>query len=91
MKTSGKSGKLLEFPCMFPIKVLGKDCKVFYESVTSIMRSHSQSFSERKVKKNKSKKGKYISLTCIVDVNDQDELDKIYIDLSKNQNIIFVL
>ena len=91
MNTSGKSGKLIEFPCKFPIKVLGKDCIEFYKSVTSIMRSHSQNFSEEKVKKNKSKKGKYISLTCIVDVNNQDQLDKIYIDLSKNQNILFVL
>ena len=41
-----------------------------------------QNFSEEKVKKNKSKKGKYISLTCIVDVNNQNELDKIYLKLN---------
>jgi hypothetical protein len=91
MNTSGKSEKLIEFPCKFPIKVLGKDCKEFYESITLVMRSHSQTFSKGKVKKNKSKKGKYISLTCVVDVNNQNELDKIYVDLSKNQNILFVL
>tara|TARA_B100000959_G_scaffold27851_1_gene26786 strand:+ start:8945 stop:9220 length:276 start_codon:yes stop_codon:yes gene_type:complete len=91
MNTSGKSGKLIEFPCKFPIKVLGKDCKRFYKSVSLVMHSHSQNFSEEKVKKNKSKKGKYISLTCIVDVNNQNELDEIYIDLSQNQNILFVL
>ncbi len=91
MNISDKSAKLIEFPCKFPIKVLGKDCKEFYKAVTSIMHSHSQNFSEEKAQKNKSKKGKYISFTCIVDVNNQNELDKIYIDLSQNNNILFVL
>ena len=40
---------------------------------------------------NKSKKGNYISITCDVYVTSQNALDKIYIDLSKNKNILFVL
>ncbi|MAC91198.1 MAG: hypothetical protein CMO99_01400 [Woeseiaceae bacterium] len=91
MKNSEEKKQLIEFPCDFSIKVIGKDCPDFLNSVSEIMRSHSQVYSEKNVKKNKSKKGNYISITCDVYVTSQNELDKIYIDLSKNKNILFVL
>ena len=91
MKNSEEKKQLIEFPCDLSIKVLGKDCPNFLNSVSEIMRSHSQVYSEKKCKKNKSKKGNYISITCDVYVKSQNELDKIYIDLSKNKNILFVL
>jgi len=91
MKNSQGKKQLIEFPCDFSIKVIGKDCADFLNSVSEIMRSHSQVYSEINVKKNKSKKGNYISITCDVYVTSQNELDKIYIDLSKNKNILFVL
>lgn len=82
---------LIDFPCEFPIKILGKDNDVFKNTVSQIMAKHHQKYSEISVKKNNSKNKNYIALTWVVNVNNQDELDNIYIDLSKDKNILFVL
>ena len=82
---------LIDFPCEFPIKILGKDNDVFKNTVSQIMTKHDQKYSEISVKKNNSKNKNYIALTWVVNVNNQDELDNIYKDLSKDKNILFVL
>ena len=82
---------LIDFPCEFPIKILGKDSDVFENTVSEIMAKHGQKYSEISVKKNNSKNKNYIALTWVVNVNNQDELDNIYKDLSKDKNILFVL
>lgn len=82
---------LIDFPCEFPIKILGKDNDVFENTVSQIMAKHHQKYSEISVKKNNSKNKNYIALTWVVNVNNQDELDNIYKDLSKDKNILFVL
>ena len=82
---------LIDFPCEFPIKILGKDSDVFENTVSQIMSKHDQEYSELSVKKNNSKNKNYIALTWVVNVNNQDELDNIYKDLSKDKNILFVL
>jgi len=82
---------LIDFPCEFPIKILGKDNDVFENTVSQIMAKHHQKYSEISVKKNNSKNKNYIALTWVVNVNNQYELDNIYKDLSKDKNILFVL
>ena len=82
---------LIDFPCEFPIKILGKDNDVFENTVSQIMAKHHQKYSEISLKKNNSKNKNYIALTWVVNVNNQDELDNIYKDLSKDKNILFVL
>ena len=82
---------LINFPCEFPIKILGKDSDVFENTVSQIMAKYDQKYSKIKVKKNNSKNKNYIALTWVVNVDNQDELDNIYRDLSKNKNILFVL
>ena len=82
---------LIDFPCDFPIKILGKDSDVFENTVSQIMAKYDQKYSKIKVKKNNSKNKNYIALTWVVNVNNQDELDNIYRDLSKDKNILFVL
>ena len=39
MKNSEEKKQLIEFPCDFSIKVIGKDCPDFLNSVSEIMRS----------------------------------------------------
>ena len=82
---------LIDFPCKFPIKILGKDSDVFENTVSKIMAKHDQKYSEFGVKKNRSKQKNYIALTWVVNVNNQDELDSIYRDLSKDKNVLYVL
>mgnify|MGYP001166234634 FL=1 len=91
MMKQAKSESLIDFPCKFPIKVLGRDDANFYSAAKTILIKHSQKIPDNNTKKNSSKKGKYIALTFIVNVNNQIELDEIYVDLSKNNHILYVL
>ena len=91
MNKATEANSLIDFPCEFPIKILGKESAVFENTVSKIMAKHDQKYSKTKVKKNNSKNKNYIALTWVVNVNNQNELDKIYIDLSKDKNILFVL
>ena len=91
MTKQAKSVSLIDFPCKFPIKVLGRDDANFYSAAKTILIKHSQKIPDNNTKKKSSKKGKYIALTFIVNVNNQIELDEIYVDLSKNDHILYVL
>ena len=82
---------LIDFPCHFPIKVIGEVSENFTAIIISIIQTHSKAFDASAVEMKGSSQGKYISLTCNVFVKSKDQLDKIYIDLSKHPLTKFVL
>ena len=91
MTKQAKSESLIDFPCEFPIKVLGRDDANFYCAAKSILTKHAQTIPDNDIKKNSSKKGNYMAHPCVVNVNNQIELDQIYVDFSKNDHILYVL
>ena len=82
---------LLEFPCDFDIKVMGESDENFSKSIIKIIKKYDVNFNASKIEMKGSSNGKYISLTCSVYVTSQKQLDKMYIDLSKNPMTNFVL
>ena len=82
---------LLKFPCNFDIKVMGESVENFSESMIKIIKKQDENFNESRIEMKGSSNGKYISLTCNVYVTSQEQLDKIYMDLSKNPMTKFVL
>ena len=86
-----KKESLLEFPCNFDIKVMGESVESFSESMIKIIKKQDENFNESRIEMKGSSNGKYISLTCNVYVTSQEQLDKIYMDLSKNPMTKFVL
>ena len=89
--TQGEKNKLIKFPCNFDIKVMGEAKENFSESIIEIIKKNYTDFDASKIEMKGSSHGKYISLTCNVFVTSQKQLDKIYIDLSKNPMTKFVL
>ena len=90
MKQAEKES-LLKFPCNFDIKVMGESVENFSESMIKIIKKQDENFNESRIEMKGSSNGKYISLTCNVYVTSQEQLDKIYMDLSKNPMTKFVL
>jgi len=82
---------LLEFPCDFDIKVMGKSDENFSESIIKIIKKHDVTFNASKIEMKGSSNGKYISLTCNVYVISQKQLNKMYVELSKSPITNFVL
>ena len=91
MKKIDRSDPLINFPCHFPIKVIGNDVQDFYHATESILNKHNQKFHPENLKKNSSQKGNYVALTINLKVDSQKQLNAIYKDFSGNDHFKFVL
>ena len=85
------SETLIEFPCMFPIKVMGEVHDEFTSTVIKIIKQKNKDFDSSTIEMKGSSEGRYISLTCFVYVTSKPELDDIYRSLSTHPLIKVVL
>ncbi len=80
-----------EFPCQFPIKAMGKYTPELYAIVVEIVRRHVDNLSETAVKIRPSSKGKFASVTVMVEAQSKAQLDAIYMDLTACPEILMSL
>ena len=73
---------LLEFPCDFPIKIMGKAEDTFAEAVLSIVTKHAPDFDATRMELRTSSGGNYLSVTCTIVAQSKPQLDAIYMDLT---------
>lgn len=91
-KGNGKSTlPLIEFPCDFTIKAMGKCSDTFADLVLNIVRQHFPDFSEDQLQKRFSQHTNYISLSLTVHAQSQEQLDNLYRQLSGTPEILVVL
>ena len=57
---------LLEFPCDFPIKIMGKAEDTFAEVVINIVTKHAPDFDATRMELRASSGGNYLSVTCTI-------------------------
>ncbi|ACT51778.1 HP0495 family protein [Methylovorus glucosotrophus] len=82
---------LIEFPCDFPIKVMGETHENFSDTVVDVIRVHAPEFDATRVEMRASSGGRYISLTCYVYVTSKPQLDDIYRALTSHPSVKVVL
>ncbi|MCL7420286.1 MAG: DUF493 domain-containing protein [Methylobacter sp.] len=82
---------LLEFPCQFPIKVMGRTSPDLDVSVVEIVRRHSPDIKEGAITSRPSKGGNYTAITVIIDASSRQQLDAIYQDLTDSPHILMAL
>ena len=82
---------LIEFPCNFPIKVMGETHDEFTAEVTKAIQLHIPEFGAHLIEMRGSAGGKYISLTCLVYVTSKPQLDDIYRTLTAHPMVKVVL
>ena len=82
---------LLEFPCDFPIKAMGKSGNDFDALVVEIVRKHCPDLLEGAVKSRLSKAGNYVSVTVTIQARNRSQLDNIYFDLSAHEKVLMAL
>ena len=73
---------LLEFPCDFPIKIMGKAEDTFAEVMLSIVTKHAPDFDTTRMELRASSGGNYLSITCTIVAQSKPQLDAIYMDLT---------
>lgn len=82
---------LLEFPCDFPIKVLGRDGPEFRNETRRIIAEHGGDMAADTARARKSRDGNYLALSFVVHVDSRERLDALYEELSGNEHIMVVL
>ncbi len=82
---------LLTFPCIFPLKVMGRREDGFAQVICEIVQRHATDFHPRTLEMRPSKNGRYISLTVTINATSKDQLDALYTELSRHPMVIMVL
>jgi putative lipoic acid-binding regulatory protein len=82
---------LIEFPCNFPIKVIGETNEDFSSEMIKTIQMLSPNFDASQIEIRGSSGGKYISLTCTVHVASKPQLDDIYRALTSHKMVKVVL
>ncbi len=82
---------LIEFPCDFPIKVMGETHQHFTQEIIKTIKALMPSFDEADIEMRGSSGGRYISLTCTVHVTSKPQLDAIYRALTAHAMVKVVL
>ena len=86
-----ESPPLLQFPCSFPIKVMGRDENAFKDTVVQMVQKHTGPLSEGDIRVAPSRKGNFVSITITINAESQQQLDDIYGDLSACDDVLFSL
>lgn len=82
---------LIEFPSLFPIKVMGPKVDGFVETMTAIATEHDPSFEMTRVQLRDSSGGKYLSVTLTVTATSREQLDNLYRALTAHPLAKYVL
>jgi putative lipoic acid-binding regulatory protein len=82
---------LLEFPCDFPLKIMGSNHPDMQPAVTAVVITHAPDFDSETIEIRESSKGSYLSLTCTVRATSQNQLDDLYRALSSHPMVKVVL
>jgi uncharacterized protein len=82
---------LLEFPCDFPLKIMGETRDGFAEAIVEVVLRHAPDFDARRVEMRASSGGRYISLTCTVTATSKLQLDNLYRELTAHPWVKVVL
>ena len=82
---------LLEFPCDFPLKIMGATRDGFAQAIVEVVIKHEPGFDAASVEMRPSKAGNYLSLTCTVRATSKPQLDALYMELTSHPWVKIVL
>ena len=82
---------LLEFPCEFPVKAMGRDEDDFKSLITGIILGHADIYKDIPVTSAPSSSGTYLSVTVTIEAQSKAQLDRIYQDLTDCERVLVAL
>ena len=82
---------LFQFPCEFPIKVMGRDSESFRTLTLAIVERHAGALAPEKITERMSSKGRFLALTYTIRAESRAQLDQIYQDLTDSGVVLVAL
>lgn len=81
----------LKFPCVFPIKVMGRTQDGFAQAVADVVVKHASDFDPGALEMRASKEGNWLSVTATINANSREQLDDLYRELVAHPMVKMVL
>jgi putative lipoic acid-binding regulatory protein len=82
---------LIEFPCRFPIKAMGRAEPDFESLVVEIVGRHAPGLDAAAVTLRPSSGGRWLAVTVVIEAESRAQLDAIYRDLSGHERVAWAL
>jgi len=80
----------MQFPCVFPVKVMGLNSEAFSSAILSIFHKHLKP-DEISCSEQRSRSNTYLSLTVTFTAQSKAQLDAIYQDLKDHELVLMTL
>lgn len=81
----------LQFPCEFPIKMMGRDTPEFRLLARELVEKHASPVVDEAVQAAVSRNGSFVSITITITAASQEQLDDIYRDASAHDDVLMAL
>ena len=88
-KTNDES--LLEFPCEFPVKLMGRNRDDFSQIARELVERHTGPLDDSAVQSAESRNGRFVSVTVVVAATSREQLDAIYRDATAHDDVLMAL
>ena len=86
-----RKDSLIEYPCLFPIKVMGAKVDGFVQALTHVAEQFDPTFDASTLELRPSKAGNYLGVTLTVTATSREQLDELYRTLSSHPMVKVVL
>ncbi len=86
-----RKDSLIEYPSLFPIKVMGAKVDGFVHAVTDLARQFDPGFDASTIELRDSRAGNYLGVTITVTATSREQLDDLYRALSSHPLVKVVL
>ena len=86
-----RKDSLIEYPSLFPIKVMGAKADGFVHAITQIAEHFDPSFDASTIELRPSKAGNYLGITITVTATSREQLDELYRTLTTHPMVKVVL
>ena len=81
----------IEFPCSYPIKVLGRAGQDFETVINGIFEQHAPAFDRNLTQRRPSKAGTFLSLTLVIEATGPEQLEALHKDLMATGRVSMVI
>ncbi len=86
-----RADSLIEYPSLFPLKVMGTKADGFVHAVTYIAEQFDPAFDATTIELRESKGGNYLGVTITVTATSREQLDELYRTLTSHPMVKVVL
>lgn len=90
-EAAARKDSLIEYPSLFPVKVMGQNKDGFVHALTAIARQFDPFFDAASIELRDSKAGNYLGVTLTITATSREQLDDLYRALSAHPMVKVVL